>query len=154
MTPYGRAMAEETTPPPVDIRERNKQVIADYSATGGKPAGGGMPLVLLTTKGEKSGKEHVTPVCVREDGADLVVAGSKGGMRTHPQWYRNLTANPELTVEYLDDTYKAKAATIENSPDRDRLFGLMSEVIIGLYQYQDRCREHRQIPVVRLERLS
>jgi deazaflavin-dependent oxidoreductase (nitroreductase family) len=151
-------MAEETRPPPadfrgVDFRERNKQVIADYRATGGKPAGGGMPLVLLTTTGEKSGQEHVTPVCVREDAGDLIVAGSKGGMRTHPQWYRNLTANPELTVEFLGDTYRAKATTLPNSPDRDRLFGMMSEVIVDLYQYQDRCREHRQIPIVRLERL-
>jgi deazaflavin-dependent oxidoreductase (nitroreductase family) len=145
-------MAEETRPPRIDMRERNKEVIANHRANGGKAAEGQMPLVLLTTTGAKSGKEHITPVCVREDGADLVVAGSKGGMPDHPQWYRNLVANPELTVEYLGDTYRARATTVENSTDRDRLFQMMSEVIVGLYQYQDRCRESRQIPIVRLIR--
>jgi deazaflavin-dependent oxidoreductase (nitroreductase family) len=112
-----------------------------------------MPLVLLTTTGARTGKPHTTPVCVREDGADLVVAGSKGGLPDHPQWYKNLVAHPELTVEYLGDTYRARATTVPNGPDRDRLFEMMSVVIVGLYQYQDRCRDRRQIPVVRLERL-
>jgi deazaflavin-dependent oxidoreductase (nitroreductase family) len=143
----------DARPPRIDMREQNKTVIANYRATGGKTEEGRMPLVLLTTTGAKSGQEHTTPVCVREDGGDLVVAGSMGGLPKHPQWYRNLVANPELTVEYLGDTYRARAVTVENGPDRDRLFQMMSEVIPGLYQYQDRCREHRQIPVVRLQRI-
>jgi deazaflavin-dependent oxidoreductase (nitroreductase family) len=140
-------------PPRIDIREQNKGVIAQHRATGGKPADGAMPLVLLTTTGARSGKEHTTPVCVREDGDDLVVAGTKGGMPRHPQWYANLVANPELTVEYLGDTYRATSSTVENSPDRDRLFEMMSAVIPGIYGYQDRCRDTRQIPVVRLTRI-
>jgi deazaflavin-dependent oxidoreductase (nitroreductase family) len=113
-----------------------------------------MPLVLLTTTGAKTGKQHTTPVCVREDGDDLVVAGSMGGMRKHPQWYRNLQANPELTVEYLGDTYRARAELVPNSLDRNRLFDMMNEVIVGLYGYQDRAAEHRQIPIIRLKRLD
>jgi deazaflavin-dependent oxidoreductase (nitroreductase family) len=147
-------MAETERPPRVDIREQNKAVIANFRETGGAPAEGSMPLVLLTTTGAKSGKQHTTPVCVREDGDDLIVAGSKGGTRTHPQWYRNLEADPELTVEYLGDTYRARATVVPNSLDRNRLFDMMSEVIIGLYQYQDRCRDHRQIPIIRLERID
>ncbi|MGE0795304.1 MAG: nitroreductase/quinone reductase family protein [Acidimicrobiia bacterium] len=148
-------MADTSRPPRVDIRAQNEQVIANYRATGGKPAEeGGFPLVLLTTTGAKTGKQHVTPVCVREDGDDLIVAGSMGGMRKHPQWYRNLQADPELTVEYLGETYRARAELVPNSQDRNRLFDMMSEVIIGLYSYQDRCAEHRQIPVVRLVRIS
>jgi deazaflavin-dependent oxidoreductase (nitroreductase family) len=148
------AETDEARPPRVDIREQNKTVIENFRATKGAAAEGSMPLVLLTTTGAKSGKQHTTPVCVREDGDDLIVAGSMGGMRKHPQWYRNLEANPELTVEYLGDTYRARASVVPNSTDRDRLFNMMSEVIIGLYQYQDRCREHRQIPVIRLERIE
>jgi deazaflavin-dependent oxidoreductase (nitroreductase family) len=135
------------------MREQNKTVIATFRASGGKPGEGRMPLVLLTTTGAKTGKHHTTPVCVREDDADLVVAGSVGGMARHPQWYMNLVACPELTVEYLGETYQAQAITIENGPNRDRLFHMLSEVIPGLYQYQDRCREHRQIPLVRLQRM-
>lgn len=146
-------MADDAPPRP-DIREQNKVVIAEYRATGGKTADGGMPLVLLTTTGNKSGNEHTTPVCVREDtDGVLVVAGSKGGMKDHPQWYKNLQAKPELTVEYLGETYQATAVVQPNTTDRDRLFGMMSEVIHSLYQYQDKCRNHRQIPVMRLERI-
>ena len=145
-------MTNATPAPRVDIRERNQGVIAQMRANQGRMEGGAMPLVILTTKGAKSGKEHTTPVCVREDGPDLIVAGSMGGMARHPQWYRNLVANPELTVEYLGETFRARAATVENGPDRDRLFQMMNEVIQGLYGYQDRCRDQRQIPVVRLHR--
>jgi len=146
-------MAEPERPPRVDMRVQNQAVIANFRATGGAPATeGAMPLVLLTTTGATSGNAHTTPVCVREDGGDLVVAGSMGGRPRHPQWYRNLTADPELTVEYLGDTYRARASTVPNGPDRDRLFQMMSEVIVGLYEYQDRCRDQRQIPIVRLER--
>ena len=142
----------DARPPRIDMREQNKTVIANFRETKGEAAAGRMPLVLLTTTGTKSGREHTTPVCVREDGGDLIVAGSMGGMSRHPQWYRNLVAHPELTVEYGSETYRAEASTVENSADRDRLFQMMSEVIVGLYQYQDRCRDHRQIPIVRLRR--
>jgi deazaflavin-dependent oxidoreductase (nitroreductase family) len=145
-------MADSTRPPRVDIREQNAKIIAEHRANGGKPAGGEMPLVLITTTGAKSGTQYTTPVCVREDGGDLVIAGSMGGMRKHPQWYRNLQADPELTVEYLGDTYRARAELVPNSPDRNRLFDMMSEVIVGLYGYQDRAAEHRQIPIIRLVR--
>jgi deazaflavin-dependent oxidoreductase (nitroreductase family) len=136
----------------VDIRETNKGVIAAYRASGGKDDNGELlPIVLLTTTGEKSGKEHTTPVNVREDGNDLIVAGTKGGWVTHPQWYRNLLANTELVVEYHGDTHRARATTVENGPERDRLFAMIAEVIPGAYRYQDRCRDHRQIPIVRLQ---
>ena len=83
-----------------------------------------------------------------------MIAGSAGGRAVHPQWVKNLLANPEVTVEYMSDTYQARAVIVENSPDRDRLFNMMSEVIDGLYRYQDRCRETRQIPIIRLERID
>jgi deazaflavin-dependent oxidoreductase (nitroreductase family) len=133
------------------MRERNRTIIAGYRETGGKDENMAA-LVLLTTTGSVSGNAHTTPVCVREDGDDLVVAGSMGGMAKHPQWYRNLSKTPELTVEYQGETYQAQAVTLENSPDRDRLFQMMSEVIPGLYGYQDKCRNQRQIPIVRLVR--
>jgi deazaflavin-dependent oxidoreductase (nitroreductase family) len=135
-----------------DIRETNKDVIARYRTTGG--TGEGLQsLVLLTTTGALSGKPHTTPVCVQEDGDRLVVAGSMGGMRVNPQWYRNLLANAELTVEYRGRTFRARAATVPNGPERDALFARMNEVIPGLYAYQDRAALHRQIPVVTLEPL-
>jgi deazaflavin-dependent oxidoreductase (nitroreductase family) len=135
------------------MRERNKEIIAEFRANAGRSAASAAPLVLLTTTGSKSGNPHTTPVCVREDNGRLVVAGSAGGRAIHPQWYKNLVASPELTVEYLGDTYRANATTIPNSLDRNRLFDMMSEVIDGLYRYQDKCRDQRQIPIVSLDRL-
>jgi deazaflavin-dependent oxidoreductase (nitroreductase family) len=152
--PYGAAMADSSPPPVIDRRERDEKIIAEFRANGGRIAGIDAPLVLITTTGAKSGKRHTKPVCVREDGDDLVIAGSMGGSPTHPQWYRNLRAEPEVDVEYLGDSYRARAELVPNSEDRNRLFDMMSEVIIGLYSYQDRAAEFRQIPVVRLVRVD
>jgi deazaflavin-dependent oxidoreductase (nitroreductase family) len=140
----------DARPPRIDIRETNKQVISRYRDSGGANPDDAA-LVLLTTTGAHSGKTHTTPVCVQEDGNRLIVAGTMGGLPKHPQWYRNLLANPELTVEYRGDTYRAKATTLPNSPDRDALFARMSEVIPGIYEYQDRAAPFRQIPIVALE---
>jgi deazaflavin-dependent oxidoreductase (nitroreductase family) len=139
-------------PTPLDRRSRDEAVIAELRADGGRSDGGGMPLVLLHTTGSVSGRLHLKPVCVREDGADLIVAGTAGGQPRHPQWYTNLVAHPEITVEYLGETFTASATTVSNNGDRDRLFAMMAEVIQGMYGYQDRCRDQRQIPIVRLVR--
>jgi deazaflavin-dependent oxidoreductase (nitroreductase family) len=139
-------------PTPLDRRARDEAVIAEMRANGGKAKDGGMPFVLLHTTGSVSGRSHLKPVCVREDGPDLVVAGTAGGQPRHPQWYRNLVAHPEITVEYLGESFPARATTVPNSTDRDRLFAMMEEVIPGMYGYQDRCRDQRQIPIVRLVR--
>ena len=125
--------------------------MADLRAHGGRTASGQV-LVILTIAGAKTGRTHDKPVCVGEDGSDLVVAASAGGQPGHPQWYRNLVAHPNITVEYLGRSFPVVASTVPNSPDRDRLFQLMSEQITGLYGYQDRCRDTRQIPIVRLRR--
>jgi deazaflavin-dependent oxidoreductase (nitroreductase family) len=142
----------DARPPRPDIRESNKTVIARYRETGGRDEEQ-KALVLLTTTGAKTGQRHTTPVCVQQDGDRLIVAGTMGGTPRHPQWYRNLTANPELTVEFRGEQYQAKATTVPNGPERDQLFARMNEVIPGAYGYQDRCRDHRQIPVVALERV-
>jgi deazaflavin-dependent oxidoreductase (nitroreductase family) len=110
--------------------------------------------VLLTTTGAQSGNPHTTPVCVQEDGNRPIVAGTMGGRRIHPQWYKNLLANPELTVEYRGNVYRARATTVANSPDRDALFARMSEVIPGMYGYQDRAAPFRQIPIVALDPIT
>jgi deazaflavin-dependent oxidoreductase (nitroreductase family) len=131
---------------------RDESVMAELRAQGGRTASGQV-LVILTFVGARTGREYQKPVCVREDGDDLVVAASAGGQANHPQWYQNLTACPEITVEYLAESYRVAVSNVANGPDRDRLFGLLSQEIKGLYEYQDRCRDTRQIPVVRLRRI-
>jgi deazaflavin-dependent oxidoreductase (nitroreductase family) len=142
-------MASEPT-----TAERNahhESVMAELRAHGGRIASGQV-LIILTITGAKTGHTYTKPVCVREDGPDLIIAASAGGQPSHPQWYKNLVARPDLTVEYLGQSFPAVADTVANGPDRDRLFSLMSREIPGLYGYQDRCRDTRQIPIVRLRR--
>jgi deazaflavin-dependent oxidoreductase (nitroreductase family) len=143
----------DAPPPRVDIRETNKEVISRYRESGGTNEAEAA-LVLLTTTGARTGKAHTTPVCVQDDGNRLIVAGTMGGRPMHPQWYRNLLANPELTVEYRGNVYRAKATTLLNGPDRDAMFARMSEVIPGIYGYQDRAAPFRQIPIVALESIA
>ncbi len=133
----------------IEVRERNQSVIERYRATRGASR---PELVLLRTVGAKSGNPHTAPMRFLVDGESLIVVASCGGVPRHPQWYRNLVANPVVTVEHHADAYRALASTVPNGLVRDRCFGRMSEVLIDLYKYQDLCRDSRQIPVVRLER--
>jgi deazaflavin-dependent oxidoreductase (nitroreductase family) len=130
---------------------RDDAVMAELRASGGT-TGSGQVLVILGIIGARSGGRIHKPMCVREDGSDLVVAASAGGQPRHPQWYGNIVANPEVTVEHLGESFEALATVVPNSQDRDRLFQLLSEEITELYGYQDRCRDSRQIPLVRLRR--
>jgi deazaflavin-dependent oxidoreductase (nitroreductase family) len=141
-------MADPTTS---ERHLRDAAVMAELRAGGGRTSGG-QTLVILTIRGAKTARPIQKPVCVREDGADLVIAASAGGQAKHPQWYQNLRTNPEITVEYLGESFPATISTVPNSADRDRLFEMLSQEITGLYGYQDRCRDSRQIPIVRITR--
>jgi deazaflavin-dependent oxidoreductase (nitroreductase family) len=132
-------------------RDRDEAMMAEARANGGVLKDG-MALVIMHTIGAVSGKVHVKPVCVAPDGDDIIVAATAGGQKRHPQWYRNLMAHPDITVEYMGETFDVTASTVTNGPDRDRLFARMVVEIPGAYGYQDRCREYRQIPVVRMVR--
>src|SRR5690349_11815402 len=94
-----------------DRSNYNQKVIDDFRASrdkSGVPLDG-RPLILLTTTGAKSGKLHTTPVRAFFDGDRTFIIASKGGAPTHPDWYRNLTAHPQVTVEVGKETYKAQA---------------------------------------------
>ncbi len=134
------------------MRDTNREVIRDYRERDGNAPGAEVPLVLITTIGRSSGRPHTIPVAVQHDGDDLVVAGSMGGSPRHPQWYLNLVADSLVIVEHEGGTYAARATTVPEGPDRDRLFALMNEVIPGLDRYQERARESRLIPIVVLRR--
>ena len=148
---YVFRMVDKAAPVDIDMREHNKGVIAEFRTMAGKNSNH-ETLVLLTTVGAKSGRPHTAPLGVCEDRDRLIVAGSIAGKPDHPQWYRNLVAQPEVTVEYRGDVYRARASTVPNGPDRDRLFALMSTRLPHLYEFQDRCRDTRQIPIVLIER--
>lgn len=122
-----------------------------YRSSGGRIGSRirGKDLVLLTTKGRKTGAPRTVPLVSFVDGADRLVVASKGGSPEHPAWFLNLRANPDVTVELGPERYAAKAVVTEPE-ERDRLFGrIVSEAPqFGAYEK----KTTRVIPVVRLVR--
>ena len=134
-----------------NINEFNNQLIAEFRANGGKVGGmfAGAPLLLLTTTGAKSGKERVSPLAYTTDNGNWVIIASKAGAPTHPDWFHNLKANPEVTVEVGTETIPA-VASIPEDPERQRLYDQMSALMPNFAEYQRNT--DRKIPVVVLER--
>ena len=109
----------------------------------------GSTILLLTTKGRKTGEERIMPLIFREDDGRYIVVASRGGSPQHPAWYLNLRDDPEVTVQVRDDRFAARARTA--GPDeRPRLWELMTEVWPDYDAYQEKT--DREIPVVILER--
>jgi deazaflavin-dependent oxidoreductase (nitroreductase family) len=102
-------------------------------------------LLLLHTKGAKSGQERINPLACVKDGERFVVIASKGGADTHPDWHYNVVANPQVTVEAGTETFQAHA-TIAEEPERTRLYNKMVEVMPGFDSY--RRKTTREIPVI------
>jgi deazaflavin-dependent oxidoreductase (nitroreductase family) len=134
-----------------DMADFNKQVIEEFRANGGKGTGmfEGTPLLLLTTTGVKSGQPRIAPLIYTTDGDRLVIIASKGGAPTHPDWYHNIAANPDVTVEVGTETFPARAE-IAAEPERTRLFNRVMEIWPPLRQYEQNTE--RTMPVIILSR--
>jgi deazaflavin-dependent oxidoreductase (nitroreductase family) len=136
------------------MNDFNTQVIAEFRANDGVVGGNfeGATILLLTTTGAKSGVERTTPAMCRVDGDDVYVFASKAGAPTNPDWYHNLVANPEVTVELGTDSYRARAVVIEGD-DRDRVYGAHAAQYPNFAEYVDLVAGARVIPVIRLDRI-
>ncbi len=109
----------------------------------------GRDVLLLTTTGAKSGEERLAPVVFTRDGDRFVVVASKGGAPTNPAWFANLVANPIVTVEVGEETFRARATAAEGA-ERERLYAQHALSYPQFLDYQQRTS--RIIPVVVLER--
>ena len=111
----------------------------------------GTTTLILTTTGRKSGKERRNPLIYQKFGGDYLVVASNGGADEPPDWYLNLTANPEVRVQVKGDKFSARArtATPEEKPE---MWRVMAEVWPAYNDYQQKT--DREIPVVVLERVS
>lgn len=131
--------------------EINRRTIEEFRATRGTPGGpfDGRPLLLLTTTGARSGQRRTTPIMyVRIEDRLLVIPSNLGAPR-HPDWYHNLVAHPEVTVEVGAETFDAIAAVTQGA-ERDRLWARIVEHYSFFAEHQ--AKTTRQIPVVALER--
>lgn len=130
----------------------NRPVIEKFRKTKGAESGMSGPVLLLTTKGARTGREHVTPLNFSRDGDRYILMASKGGSATHPDWYHNLVADPLVTVEADRERFTAKA-NISDGTERQRLLKIHSAAMPFFGAYERRVKR-RQIPVITLERVG
>jgi deazaflavin-dependent oxidoreductase (nitroreductase family) len=133
------------------MSDYNTAIIEEFRANEGRVGGRweGRDLLLLTTRGRKSGREYTTPMVYTRDGDRLLVYASQGGSPDHPDWYLNLVANPDVVVEAGTDRYEAQATPLEGD-ERDREFAAQVERSPQFGEYQKKTE--RTIPVVALTR--
>ena len=125
----------------------NTQIIEEFRAHEGRVGGqfAGAPMLLLHTTGARSGIERVNPMMYLDLEGRRYVFASKAGADTNPDWYHNLLAHPEVTVEVGPETYRATAAPVSGA-DRDRIYEEQGRHYPGFAEYQSKTT--RVIPVV------
>ena len=131
--------------------EFNKSLIEEFRANGGKVSGQfeGAPMILVTTTGRKSGQQRTSPLVYGKTGDDLYIIASKAGDPKHPDWFLNIEANPNVTVEVGTDKYEARAR-ITVGEECARLYKQMADAMPNFKEYQEKT--DREIPVVVLSR--
>ena len=135
-----------------DTNSFNQAIIDEFRANEGKVGGGfaGVPVVLLSTKGAKSGKTRVNPLAGQpQDDGTIYVFASAAGSPKHPDWYHNLVANPEVEVELGADKYTATATPVTGAK-RDEIYNRQKEAVAAFADYEQKTA--RLIPVVALTR--
>jgi deazaflavin-dependent oxidoreductase (nitroreductase family) len=115
-----------------------------------RASNGFMPLLLLTTIGRVSGHPRTVPLGHVDDGDDLVIIGSNGGLDAAPAWTTNLRSRPEAEVQLGGRTFPVRAVFPEGA-ERDRLWNLVASRYPFFQGYQKRTR--RRLAVVRLCRV-
>lgn len=108
-----------------------------------------LPCLLLTTVGRKSGQQRTTPLIYGAVGEDIIIIGSKGGSKTHTQWYFNLLANPAAEIQVGTEHFKVRAR-IAAGEERAKIWAHMLTIFPVYQDYQNRTG--REIPVIVLEK--
>jgi deazaflavin-dependent oxidoreductase (nitroreductase family) len=125
----------------------NKQIIDEFHKNHGKVGGQfeGAPILLIHSKGAKSGKPRVNPVMYLKDGDRYLVFSSKGGAPTNPDWYHNLKAHPDVQIEVGDESIDVHADEVKG-PEHDRLYAKQAKLYPQFAEYQRNTK--RIIPVM------
>jgi len=122
-----------------------------YSLSNGKVASTmrGQPVLLLTTRGAKSGQQRRVPIVPMMEGDKVYVIASMAGAPSHPGWYHNLKAHPDVEVQWYADKYKARADILPE-PERSQVWDRVVAAMPGFADYQKKTS--RVIPIVQLVR--
>jgi deazaflavin-dependent oxidoreductase (nitroreductase family) len=133
-------------------RDWNAEVIAEFRANKGEvaaPYDDPPPMLLVHTIGAKSGKEHVVPMRCLPDGESLYVFASAHGSEKHPDWYYNVVAHPEITIEKGTESIPVRATEVGGA-ERDAIFARQAARFSTFADYERKL--DRTIPVIRLDR--
>lgn len=133
----------------MDIQEINRTVITQFRAGGEIDGMHRDRLLLLTVVGRRTGQQHTCPMMFHRDGDRLLVVASNMGAPQHPQWYRNLVAEPGVTVEVGDEAYDAVARPTDGD-ERAGLWSMLTERYPFFVEHA--ATAGRTIPVVELAR--
>jgi deazaflavin-dependent oxidoreductase (nitroreductase family) len=139
-----------------ETSEWNSKTIAEFRANEGRVGGPfeGAPIVLLHHRGRKSEREYVTPTMYLPNDADdsiINVFATKGGAPTNPDWYYNLTAAGEGSVERGTDSYQVTIRDLTGA-ERDRVYAEQARRYPGFAEYERQTAGIRTIPVLELTR--
>jgi deazaflavin-dependent oxidoreductase (nitroreductase family) len=108
----------------------------------------GTQTLILTTTGRKSGKQRLTPLIYGRHGNDYLVVASKGGTPEDPDWYYNLSANPDVEIQVKGDKIRARARTATPA-EKAEMWPIMTEEWPDYDEYQ--TKTDRDIPIVVIE---
>lgn len=136
------------------FQDFNRSLIQDLREHGGRATGGpfkGRDVLILTTRGARSGHARENPLVYSRDGDRLVVIASKGGAPTHPAWFHNLLRHPQVTVEAGGERFEARAHVMDGD-EYERLYSQHAGINPVFHDY--RRKTTRKIPVVVLERIG
>jgi len=131
----------------------NQAIISEFRANSGKVGGpfSDASMLLLHTLGAKSKQARINPLVYTKDGDNYVIIASKGGAPTNPDWYYNIVAHPDVTIEVGSERIQVHA-TIPEGAERDRLFNQMAAQRSGFAEYQRNTS--RRIPVIVLKHVE
>jgi deazaflavin-dependent oxidoreductase (nitroreductase family) len=133
-----------------DPADWNRRIIEEFRANAGRVGGPfeDAPLLLLHTTGARTGRERINPTMYRDLGGPVAVFASKAGAPSHPDWYHNLLANPEVTAEIGTDNRRFRARTATGD-ERARIWDQQKQDYPGFADYE--TKTDREIPVVILD---
>ncbi len=135
-----------------DVNDWNQKVIEEFRANDGNVGGDleHLPLLLLHHTGAKSGVERVNPLAYQRNGDSVAVFASKGGAPTNPDWFHNLVANPDASIEIGTENY-AVTARVATDEEREQIWSVQKKAFPNFAEYEQTAGG-RQIPVVILDR--
>ena len=138
-------MAEYIPSPTQWVRDQVELYESSGGTEGTTLRDSGLPVIIVTNRGNRTGAVRKTPLMRVKDGDNYVLVGSRGGAPTHPQWVYNLRADADVTIQDETNVYEMRVRELEEGEERSRLWDLAVEAFPPYAEYREKTT--RTIPV-------